>query len=220
MGAKKNILNLFVKVVDDGKVESKAEIKEAIPAQPQFAATTSKMPPITSQEDAEIKKELAAALESANQSGYDYFELAQTIEAQANIIPSEELRFQSTAATVASMGVTPNKLISSAEYYLSVLKKKEDEFNLAVNQQTAKSVTSREAEVTQFDADMQSKSEQIKKLTEEINVLQTKKTAIINEIGTSKAKIDQVRNNFSATMKIFVDRINSDIEKIKKYLLK
>jgi predicted nucleic acid-binding Zn-ribbon protein len=84
----------------------------------------------------------------------------------------------------------------------------------------ADSVTSREDEAKQFDTDMQTKSEQIHKLTEEINALQAKKTAIINEISSNRAKIDQVRNNFAATMKVFVDRINSDIEKIKKYLLK
>lgn len=218
MNLGKGISNLFFKVEED-KTEAPAKVETPVPqAVAQFAASTSASTPAV--EDAEIKKQLTAALEAANQSGYDYFEMAQSIEAQAAIIPSEALRFQSTFATVAPMGVTPEKLIDSAQYYLLILKGKEDEFNKTVEAHLAQSVTSKEKDVTQFDADMQNKSEQIKKLTEEINALQQQKTSIINEVSSNKAKIDQVKNNFNATMKVFVDRINSDIEKIKMYLKK
>jgi len=218
MGAAKGLMSFFVKVENDGKEETK-EIKSS--AQPQFA--TSAPAPATgfipsAREDAEIKKQLADAIEQANQPGYDYFEMAKSVEAQAAIIPSEALRFQSTFAAIASMGVTPDKLIDSAQFYLSVLKKKEDEFSKTVNAHMAEAVTSRENEATKFDADMVAKSEQIKKLTEEINSLQQQKTAIVNEISTNKAQIEQVKNNFATTMKVFVDRINTDIEKIKTYL--
>ena len=225
MGAAKGLMGFFVKVEDDGKDEVKdTKASTTVASQPQFA-TSAPAPqvatgyaPTVAREDAEIKKQLADAIEQANQPGYDYFEMAKSVEAQAAIIPSEALRFQSTFAAIASMGVTPDKLIESAQFYLSVLKKKEDEFNKTVNAHMAEAVTSRENEVTKFDADMQAKAEQIKKLTDEINAMQQQKTAVINEVSASKAQIDTVKNNFSATMKVFVDRINSDIEKIKQYL--
>jgi chromosome segregation ATPase len=118
------------------------------------------------------------------------------------------------------MGVTPEKLITSAEYYLTVLKKKEDEFNKTLEQHMSEAVTSKENETKKFDADMLAKSEQIKQLTADINTLQQQKTAILNEVSSSRAQIEQVKNNFYATMKVFVDRINSDIGKIKSYLVK
>lgn len=214
------IRDLFFKVEDDGKEGIKKD-KASIP-QPQFATTVPVATPTISspivREDAEIKKQLVSALEQANQPGYDYFEMAKAIEAQAAFMPSESLRFQSTFATIAPLGVTPDKLIESAIFYLSVLKKKEDEFNKTVSAHMTEAVTSREDEVKQFDADMLTKSDQIRKLTEEINAMQQQKTAIINEVSTNKAQIETVKNNFSATMKFFVDRINSDIEKIKTYL--
>lgn len=218
----KGIMNLFFKVEDDG-VDTKAPAKEekvAVQAQAQTPTTISIPTSVLAQEDAKIKKELADALEKANQPGYDYFELAQSIAAQASIIPSEAQRFQSTFAVVSPMGVTPDKLISSAQFYLDVLKNKENEFNKTVEQHMAEAVTGRENEAKSFDADMQAKSDQIKKLTEEINALQQQKTTIINEVSSSRAQIEQVKNNFNATMKVFVDRINSDIEKIKTYLVK
>ena len=80
------------------------------------------------QEDAKIKEQLADALASANMEGFDYFEFAQALEAQTTLIPSEAQRFQTIYATAKVMGVTPDKLISSAQHYLDVLKKKEDVF--------------------------------------------------------------------------------------------
>jgi chromosome segregation ATPase len=220
MGGAKSLLNFFIKVEEDGKDDPKGlpngEVKQVATPAPSVAPITSS----AAHEDAEIKKQLFAALEQANQPGYDYFEMAKAIEAQASIIPSEELRFQSTAAAVASLGVTPDKLISSAQFYLSILKKKEDEFNKTLAEHMAESVTSREDEVKKYDADMQAKSGQIQKLTQEINELQQRKTAIINEVSSSRAQIEQVKNNFYATMGIFVERINSDISKIKTYLMK
>jgi hypothetical protein len=219
--AGKGIMNLFFKVEDDGKESSKKDEKVSVPAQPQFASSApAPLSSMAAQEDATIKKQLADALEAANQPGYDYFEMAKSIEAQASIIPSEGLRFQSTFATVSSMGVTPEKLITSAEYYLTVLKKKEDEFNKTLEQHMSEAVTSKENETKKFDADMLAKSEQIKQLTADINTMQQQKTAILNEVSSSRAQIEQVKNNFYATMKVFVDRINSDIGKIKSYLVK
>jgi hypothetical protein len=223
MGGAKGLLNFFVKIEDDGKESSKTSQTKASPTpvqgQPQPATPAPSTAPFSmAHEDAEINKQLSAALEQANQPGYDYFELAKAVETQASIIPSEALRFQSTFNAVASMGVTADKLVSSAQFYLSVLKKKEEEFNKTVESHVAETVTSREAEIRKFDTDMLAKSEAIKKLTEEINTMQQQKTSLMNDVSSSRAQIEQVRNNFSATMKVFVDRINVDIEKIKTYL--
>jgi archaellum component FlaC len=219
MGKAKNIAGLFFKV--EKTVEEPAvTVASPVSAPAPVAAMPSMSIPNTVKEDEEIKKQLTAALEQANQSGYDYFEMAQAVQAQASIIPSEALRYQASYAAAVPMGVTVDKLVSSAQFYLSVLKKKEDEFNKTVEGHMAEAVTSRENEITQFDGDMQKKAEQIKKLTDEINDLQQRKTAIVNEVSAAKAQIEQVRNNFSATMKVFVDRINSDVDKIKQYLAK
>lgn len=212
---KLNIASLFFKVEKNEPVEAAPVVQAVAPV-----AAASSASAVIAREDAEIKKQLTIALEQANQAGYDYFEFAQAIEAQASIIPAEAVRFQASYAAAATMGTTVDKLLSSAQFYLSVLKGKEDEFNKTVEQHMAEAVTSREQELTQFDGDMQAKADEIRKLTEEINALQQKKTALINEVSVSKSQIEQVKNNFSATMRVFVDKINADIEKIKQYLVK
>lgn len=205
-----SILDLFVKVEDDSVSEKKVE-KQASPV-------SSTMPSSIGQEDNEIKQQLAEALEKANMEGYDYFEFARSVDAQATLIPAEALRFQSTFAVATSMGLSADKLVSSAQYYLDVLKKKENEFNKALDGHAQSAVTAKEEQIASIDQNMQAKAEEIKKITEEINALQQQKTTMMNEISSAKLEIDRVKNNFYATLKIFTSRISSDIEKMKSYL--
>jgi len=201
------ILDLFIKVEDVPEKSAPA------PAGPVTSPAQS-----IGQEDADIKQQLADALEKANQEGYDYFEFARSVDNQAKLIPSEALRFQSTFAVATSMGLSADKLLASAEHYLNVLKKKEDEFNKALIQHQGTAVTTKEEAIKKIDADMQAKAEQIQKITVEINGLQQQKTDMINEISTAKSDLERVKNNFYATLKIFTGRITSDIEKMKSYL--
>jgi hypothetical protein len=219
------IMSLFVKVEEDGKEDKPASGSKSQPqSQPSctgFQNLSQSYIPVSSslgQEDAEIKKQLAAALEAANQPGYDYFEFAKSVDALASTLPGEALRFQSTFAVATSMGLSAEKLLSSAQFYLEVLKKKEDEFEGAVGKHSKDSIDTKEKSMLDMDSQMKTKSDQIQKLTEEINALQQQKTTTINEVTAAKAEIEKVRNNFSATMKIFTSRISGDIEKIKSYL--
>jgi chromosome segregation ATPase len=211
----KKILDLFVKVEDDAP-KKEPEIKSA-PVEKSASIPVSTTSSI-GQEDVEIKKQLAAALEASNQEGYDYFEFAKSVDAQVNIIPSEALRFQSTFAVATSMGLSADKLLSSAQYYLDILKRKEDEFDTAIEQHAKKSIVAKEDSIKNLDAQMQEKAAQIQKITEEINGMQQQKTSLMNEISSAKAEIERVQNNFDATLKIFTGRISADIEKIKSYL--
>jgi len=212
---KGGISNFFFKVEnvpDENEITSPAQTKTTVSAAPAGIGV--------GQEDAKIREVLAAALEEANMEGYDYFEFAKALEAVTTIIPSEALRFQSTFASAAVQGVTVDKLISSAQHYLQVLDKANDDFAKTVQNRTNETVTSKETAIQKIDADMQTKAEQIKKLTEEINVMQQQKTSVTNEIAQSQAEIVQAQNKFAATLKVFVDRISGDITKIKTYLTK
>jgi uncharacterized protein (UPF0335 family) len=205
----KKLLDFFIKVEDDKPAQ---ETKTPAPT---VVSSISSI----GQEDSEIKKQLVDALEKANMEGYDYFEFARAVDSQANIVPSEELRYKTSFAMASSMGVTTDKLVSSADFYLSILKKKEDEFNTAMEQHSNSAIVSKEASIKKYDADMLSLSDQIKKITEQINALQQQKTAMSNDISSAKSEIEKVKNNFYATLKIFTGRITTDVEKIKAYLI-
>jgi hypothetical protein len=217
--AKKGIINLFYKTDDeDPKAQAqtgKTPATVTIPAAPVQTSVG-----VIGQEDSEIKKQLADALEQANLPGYDYFEFAKAVDAQASILPSEELRFKSSfvGAQASDPKITSDALIAAAQKYLGVLKQKEAEFNSAVEKHSVGSVVAKDEAIKKIDLDMQAKAEDIKRVTEEINAMQQQKTTLTNEISTAKAEIDKVRNNFQATLQVFVKKITSDIDKIKSYL--
>jgi chromosome segregation ATPase len=116
------------------------------------------------------------------------------------------------------MGLSADTLLSSAQYYLDILKKKEDEFNDALEGHSKNSILAKEKECQDIDAQMSNKAEQIKSLTEEISTLQKKKVGMMAEVMAAKAETEKVRNNFYLTLKVFTSRISSDIEKIKSYI--
>jgi len=213
------IMSLFIKVEDDNKGK-----EEAKPSSQQKSTPIVSIPvsPISTvgQEDIEIKKQLIGALEKANQPGYDYFEFAQSVDNLASTLPSEELRFKTAFTVVSATGVTAGTLLSSADFYLGILKKKEDEFNSAMVKHSNDSVVAKENSLQTMDTQMQEKTELIKKLTTEINELQQKKLTTMNEVTQAKAEIEKVKNNFAVTLKVFMTRISGDIEKIKSYLSK
>lgn len=206
-----SLKNLFFKVVED---ETTPVIQQKpVPVTQPIVQQSS-----IGQIDASISQQLTEALEKSNQPGFDYFEFAKALQAQESIIPAEQLRFQSVYSMATTMGTTKDLLLNTAKSYLDVLKGKETEFLDAVGSHTMTEIGGKEKAITDIDTQMQQKSEQIKKLTEEMNMAQTQKTTLMNEISASKAEVDRIKNNFYATLKVFTDKISSDIQKIQQYL--
>lgn len=208
----KSLMNLFVKMEDD-PVEAKVEEKTPATAIPVSVPTMQ-----AGKADEAISSNFVKALEKANLPGYDYFEFAKTVEALRPTLPAEQTLFQTAFASAVVMSVSKDKLLETAQHYLSVLDAKAQEFNQVVQQRTADTVTKREKDIADSDAAIKAKAEQIQKLTEEMNVLTTQKTATANEISENRMKIEQVQINFMATFDIFANKIKGDIDKIKKYI--
>ena len=77
-----------------------------------------------------------------------------------------------------TMGVTPAKLVESAQFYLGVLNGEQAHFAEAHAQQKAKLVGNREAEAKNLELAVQQKAEQIKQLTQEIEQFKQKSEQI------------------------------------------
>jgi hypothetical protein len=161
---------------------------------------------------------LASALENNNQDGFDYFEFRQSLKNLAKMPMDEQTRFQSAYAMAQTMGVTSSKLIESAKHYLGVLSGEQTRFSEAHAQQKAKLIGNREDEATNLEAGMRQKAEQIKQLTQEIEVNRQKSEQIRKEISESTVKIETTKADFEATFTNVVAQINDDMSKIQQYL--
>ena len=104
---------------------------------------------------------LLNALEKANQPGFDYLEFKKALQNLKKLNMDEATRYQSAYAAAQSMGITPQKLIESADHYLKVLAKEDQNFNDALKAQQQRQVRDQQAELPKLD-------EQIKELESEL----------------------------------------------------
>lgn len=161
---------------------------------------------------------LSAALEKNNQQGFDYFEFRQALRNLAKMPMDEATRFHSAYAMAQTMGVTPDKLVESAKFYLNVLANEQAKFNEAHAQQRARLIGNREEEVKNLEAMMQQKAEQIKQLTQQIEEHRQRSEQIRKEISDSTVKIENTKADFEATFASVTGHIQEDISKIQQYL--
>jgi predicted RNase H-like nuclease (RuvC/YqgF family) len=225
MGKKFSIKSLFVEGGNDSSTEQPQAIPK--PSAPAAAPITRGVPsPViaplagSGQEDPQIRDSLFKALEDANQEGYDYFEFAKAVEQQKAFIDAEQIRFQSTYTAAAVMGVTPDKLIASAQQYQAVLQAKEKEFLAALDQNRSSEIDKKKKEILAVNENITQKAEHINRLTQEISDLNRKKVQLDAEVQASEQKIGAIQANFYTSLKAITSKILTDIEKIKQYLVK
>lgn len=161
---------------------------------------------------------LLKALEANNQEGFDYIEFKRSLQNLFKMNMEEGTAYKSAYATAQTLGATPKGLVSSAERYLGVLKKEEDKFKVALNNQRAKQIEGGLQEIKQFEQTIAGKKKQIEQLQKEIEQHQQALTKMQGEIEAAAEKIESTRSDFVASYMNLVKQIQQDIENIGKYL--
>jgi predicted unusual protein kinase regulating ubiquinone biosynthesis (AarF/ABC1/UbiB family) len=161
---------------------------------------------------------LLTALEKNNQPGFDYLEFRQSLKNLAKMSMDEPTRFQSAYAMAQTMGVTPEKLVESARYYMEILHTEQSKFNEAHAQQRGRLIGNREEEVKNLEAAVQQKAEQIKQLQQQIEEHRQRSEQIRKEINESTVKIETTKADFDATFTSVVGQISEDVTKIQQYI--
>jgi len=168
--------------------------------------------------DEKFINRLLGALEQNNIEGFDYLEYKQSLQNLGGVEMDEATKFKSALAMAKTMGATPQKLVSSANHYLKVLKQEENKFLEAFKVQSSKQVTSRNAEIKKLEEGIAQRKAQIEKLQKEIasgeKALQERK----GSIDKVKAKVQATKDGFYQAYHIVSSQIAADLEKMKKYL--
>ncbi len=154
---------------------------------------------------------LVKALEKNNLPGFDYIEFKQSMQALVNMHMDEPTAIRSAFATASTMGLTKEKLVETADYYKKVLQKEKGQFDSALKNQLQERVTSKEADVKNWVA-------QIERLKTQVKTLQEKIDASGGQIDAAKAKIEETNISFAKTFEAILNSINSDIDNFKTYL--
>lgn len=161
---------------------------------------------------------LLTALEKSNQPGFDYLEFRQALKNLAKMPMDESTRFQSAYAMAQTMGVTPEKLVESARYYLEILNTEQSKFNEAHAQQRGRLIGNREEEVKNLEGMVLQKAEQIKQLQQQIEEHRQRSEQVRGEINESTVKIETTKADFDATFSSVIAQIQEDMTKIQQYV--
>ena len=161
---------------------------------------------------------LAKAMETANQDGFDYFEFKQALANLKNVPMDDATRFKSAFAMSQAMGVTADKLVNSATFYLDILKNEQNKFVQAAANQRQSQVGDKQAQADNLEAVMRQKAEQIKQLTAEIEQNRKDVDTIKTDITQAVVKVEQTSRDFDATYQLLVGQIQADVNNMKSYL--
>ena len=164
--------------------------------------------------DQDVFNSLMKAIEEHNLPGEDYLEFLSALQAMQNIPLDEKLKVQTVLATLSTKGLTVQKIKESADYYKKVLNEEQKQFNAELKGQIQEQVKSKEnsiADLQKFNAE---KTQQITKLTHEINENQLKITEIQGHLREADLKIKAAEGNFNKTLEYILGIIDANLNKI------
>lgn len=205
-------------VVDDGSHTEEKPQPEPAKATPVVTATRTVSASVTGNVSEKFTDILLQAMERNNQEGFDYIEYKRSLQTLEKMPMDEKTRYFSAFAAAQSMGISQQKLIESAGFYLNILQVEQKQFNAATNGQREKQVGGKENAIKSLEKFIQEKGELIAKLTQEIQQHQTEMEAMKTEIQEAVLKIETTMQDFNASYTNLETQINTDVEKMKTYL--
>lgn len=161
---------------------------------------------------------LFKAMENNNPEGFDYMEFRQSLNSLKKMPMDDQTRFQSAFAMAQTLGATPATLLDSAMHYIAVLKREEEQFELALTAQKSKQIGSKEQEIGKLEQNILAKTEQIQKLNAEIEANQKQLEVLRRDIAEAAVKVETTKNDFIASYNSLVEQIQADVEHMKKFL--
>lgn len=226
------IKGLFIvpedEVEEQKKEEVKKEEKKAEPVKTTTGAgtpiktslnsntnTTSNVSAGKGEVNKQIFNSLTKAISDANLPGEDYLEFVSALQAMKDLPIEESVKMQTVLATLSTKGLTVQKIVESADYYLKVLENEKDKFKQAMAHQTQGKIDGKHKRIKQLEEENLKKTEQIKVLTDQIEHNSEEIEKVKKDIEESDAKIKTTENNFNVTYDYVANQIIDKVEKIK-----
>lgn len=169
----------------------------------------------TGQYNQKIFDSLTKAIFDSDLPGEDYLEFMQALKSMKDLPLEENIKMKTALATLSTRGLTVQKIVESADYYMKILENEKKKFYTALDGQKKGNVESKRKEISDIEAQNKAKAEQIKKLTNEISANTLKAEGLNKEISKVEGKIKSTENNFVFTYNKVANKITADVEKIK-----
>lgn len=160
---------------------------------------------------------LMKAIEENNLEGFDYLEFKSSLQSLSKMNMDDATRYQSALAMAKTLGASPDKILQSANHYLSILKTESDKFQQAVEAQKTKLNQDQVSGVKSLEQAIQSEEQQIQQLTREIEADKQKLNKMQADIQQGAAKISDTSNRFTQAYSLVKKQITDDIALISAH---
>lgn len=146
-----------------------------------------------------------------NLPGNDYFEF-QIMKNAMSGIADESIKYKAAYAGWSSGGaITKEFLLSTADKYLSIIDKEVSEFEEAYKIKFDNSVGKNERDIA-------SKTEELQRLAEKINTLNSDIQSLKKENIDKNAELNSTRNAFLSAANMQKEEIKTEINKINQFI--
>ncbi|MCB0685138.1 MAG: hypothetical protein KDC53_01400 [Saprospiraceae bacterium] len=161
---------------------------------------------------------LLKAIEENNLPGFDYLEFQQALKGLMGMNMDKETAIRSAFTTGTTVGLTKEKLISTAEHYRQILLKEKSQFDAALQKQMAQRVDGRRNEKQTIAQKLETYRQKIKDIESEMAKLQDRLDRTDSEIEAAKEKIQDTKDKFETTFQSFVQEIEKDLNTLNNVL--
>ncbi len=156
------------------------------------------------------------ALEKSNLEGFDYIEFIQAVERLKKLPMDESLAIRSAYSTVNTVGLTKEKLLESADYYLEVLSKEKKVFEQTVEDRRLVKIERQKKRIEALEKEVIQLRSKIRDMEGKIVEYQQEQENIQQNLHQEDEKITLTENAFESTISTVMQRIEKDIHLIEK----
>lgn len=230
MSLGKKLMGMFIESAETEEAKdapsasepSKAEAAQSrtVEAHPAPRSGSAPAPAIggSGESDPTLVEALRKTLRENNLPGFDYLEFEASLKALETVIPDEGVRFRSAFATAMVQGMTLEILSKTSQSYRDLLVNERGQFEADLKAKQDTDVAKRKDEIDSLAKDIQTKADQVGKLTEEIAAAQEKHRKLEAQAQKSAAALDRARTRFLASLASVDEEIARNQSKIKTYL--
>lgn len=168
--------------------------------------------------NSKMQTALISALAKNASEEFDYLKFKVSVKRMLKMGMDRETAVKSAFATASVMGLTKNKLLSSAKKYKGTLDQERDQFAIALKNKIAKNVDGKKVEAEKLKKEIISHKEKIARLLNEIELFEEKIGQVDDVINDAKEKIESTRNDFKTTFDAIYSQIEEDLLNIDSAL--
>lgn len=208
----KKFLNIFVETDDTPEVEKpKAKPVTGWKTQPPTEDVQVYVPTAPSEDMTAHFEEVLATANTNNFPGTDFYEFYSAKKSISEYVQVEEGQYKAAFNTLKAQGLTKEKLLTTANQYTQVIENETKDFDASYNQLYDQNVTQKKKAI-------ESKMNEIQKLSERLAQLQLETKSVTQEIEQAERNLTNKRNEFLSGADDFKNKLAMEIDKINTYI--